>query len=93
MRHWSYCGMYEQQLQKMHGYDFVKGISERGDRHGHIWYELTMKCSGPQYIEALYNLVRDFGWIFSFTKWEDPTECECKQGSGVVYNRSKREAI
>jgi hypothetical protein len=52
-----------------------------------------MKCTGPQYIEAMCNLAIDFNWLFIFNKWEDPTECERKQGSDVVYNRIKREAI
>ena len=86
----TYC----RQLNSLREYDHVESVVEREDRRGYVWYELRMKCTGPQFAETLWSMSCKFYWIFSFeASVNDPTVDERKPNKLPSYKRVRRDSI
>lgn len=94
---WQCRGTVGRELQKMREHDFVEGVVEKGDRRGRVWYVLSIRSTGPEFLDTLQNLNREFSWIFAFRDaYEDPTDCECKPNSWghlQTHDRIRRDPL
>lgn len=91
---WYRRGVVSTQLQLIRERDYMEEVVEKSDRRGKVWYLLHMHCTGPQFQEAVWDLARDFGWMFSFKdEIIDPTTEERKANQDPTYDREKRDAI